>query len=590
MPQEIIFYPSKKSKSEDKVFMGIWMKDFLSKENLNKSKFLNYESSHKFHNQFNEIIKVQSLYKKIIREIASELNKHHKINWDERSWKFLIGPWLETFIAVFFDRLNMAKLLIEQKEIDLESFIKRGKEVEIISENYKDFTSQASDPDWNEKFIFKLLYLLKTKDFKNSKIKQRLKKKSFFNFLENINYNIKNFFLKFLERIFCNNNKFVFFSPNIGNALDFLKLNIKLNQFPFYYSFDFILNKSIRTKADENLRKNIKFKLDENNFEIKILKYLIKNCIPTIYFEGFKKLKKLADRSFFPINKKVVIISRNIFRDGAYRFWVANKINSGSKLILVQHGAGYGYKKCFQNENYETDISDLFFFLGWENKKEKKIVPIGNLAVKNKKKFKISNKRNLLVLSGLLPIFKLQNVLFDIIELSDLKKEINFFFDNLDFSLFDKISIREHPTSLKKNSLKFRELIQDKSKKIYYTSLNANLEKLISEHALVITTYDSTEFYKMLARNKPCIQLFRKKYIKEEYLKDFEDLYNCGILHNDIISLSKKINEIASNPYEWWNKNLIKNKRNKFCEKFIKTSINYELIISELNRLKEKIK
>ena len=94
----------------------------------------------------------------------------------------------------------------------MESFIKRGKEVEIISENYKDFTSQISDPDWNEKFIFKLLYLLKIKDFENSKIKQKLKKKKFFfNFLENINYNIKNFFLKFLERIFCNNNKFVFF-------------------------------------------------------------------------------------------------------------------------------------------------------------------------------------------------------------------------------------------------------------------------------------------------------------------------------------------------------------------------------------------
>ena len=138
----------------------------------------------------------------------------------------------------------------------------------------------------------------------------------------------------------------MFFFPLIlAISLDFLKLNKKLNQFPFYYSFDFILNKNIRTKADENLRKNIKIKLDENNFEIKILNYLIKNCIPTIYFEGFKKLKKLADRSFLPTNKKVVIVSKNIFRDGVYRFWVANKISSGSKLILVQHGAGYGYKK-----------------------------------------------------------------------------------------------------------------------------------------------------------------------------------------------------------------------------------------------------
>ena len=106
-------------------------------------------------------------------------------------------------------------------------------------------------------------------------------------------------------------------------------------------------------------------------------------------------------------------------------------------------------KKCFQNENYETDVSDLFFSWGWENKKEKKILPIGNLAIKNKKKFKISDKRNLLVISGLLPIFKLQNILFDIIELSDLKKEINFFFDNLDFNLFDKISIRT-PNEFKK--------------------------------------------------------------------------------------------------------------------------------------------
>ena len=34
----------------------------------------------------------------------------------------------------------------------------------------------------------------------------------------------------------------------------------------------------------------------------------------------------------------------------------------------------------------------FFFSWGWENKKEKKIVPIGNLAIKNKKKFKISDK------------------------------------------------------------------------------------------------------------------------------------------------------------------------------------------------------
>ena len=52
-------------------------------------------------------------------------------------------------------------------------------------------------------------------------------------------------------------------------------------------------------------------------------------------------------------------------------------------MVLIQHGSSYGYKKCWQNEYYEVDISDKFLSWGWKNKE--KIYPVGNIGLSKKK-------------------------------------------------------------------------------------------------------------------------------------------------------------------------------------------------------------
>ena len=103
---------------------------------------------------------------------------------------------------------------------------------------------------------------------------------------------------------------------------------------------------------------------------------------------------------------------------------------------------------------------------------------------------------------------------------------------------------------------------------------------------MVITTYDSTEFYNLIARDKPCLQILSKKLIKKQYIKQFKEMYKYGILHDDANSLIKQLQKIQNNPYKWWSNRLLSKKRKVFCNHFIKTDINSTMLLKTLNNIK----
>ena len=536
-----------------------------------------------------KISEVRKLSDLILVSLTEKLNNIHNLKWNIRSWKYLIGPWLEIFIAIIYDRLEIANSILKDTNINADEFIKRGKVISLITYNYKDFTSAISTPNWNEKLLLRLMYILKTKDFNTETNLENAEKEILTydtNKLNELQYNIKNFSLKILERIFCIFNNYVFFIPNLGTKFNFIKTLFFLKQFPFFYSFNFLKNKTVKYGVNKKIRKKLILNYHYKNLQEEIVVKLILENLPTVYLEGFKKLTELSKNSFLPSKNELVILSQSVLRDNVFKFWVADKINNGAKLVFVQHGSSYGYKKCWQNEHYEVGVSDKFLSWGWKNKE--KIYPVGNISLSKKKKFQIRKNNSLLIISGLYNILKINNCLFDSENLNLQKKNIQYFFDKLNYNNFEKINIREHPQSKIKFNIPFSEFFQKENIKIHYVSINDNLEQLINKHSLVITTYDSTEFYYMLSRGKPCLQIFQKKYIKDEYLNFFVDLYECGILHEDTTSLVKKVNELGNNLHEWWFSDEIKKKRNHFCQKFIKTDIDYKSFYDELKSIKNQ--
>ena len=580
MSDFLYFKLKKKEKLKKKAFLGTWTNNFLNKRENLQSVFINYESYENYNKQEIEIKKVKKFSKKILTQLSKKLNNLNNMNWNFKSWNYILMPFLETYVAIIFDRIQMAKALKKNSKIDKKAIYQLGKNSLLISNDYKEFTSNISEVAWNKKLVSKIYYLLQNKKYLNNldlfykkKIKKKFYKKKY------IIYSIKNSFLKIFERILCGRDKF-FFYLGFGNIFSFIYLNLKLRQFPFFYAYNFINEFVAKYNANLKVRRNLKINFHQLNFEEKIVCKLLPEIFPTIYLEGLKKQISLVDKSFLPKTKKI-IITKSIFKDNLFKFWTANNLSNGSKIVFIQHGSGYGYKRSFQNEDYEIDVSHKFLSWGW--KKNKKVIPLGNFSLSQKKNFPIQQKKHLLIILGLRNFFKIQNNLFSHNDLLEQINNINYLLSNINYSHFEKVSVKDHPTSLKKTSLKIPNTNKNK---VVFEKLDKNLNELYNDYSLVITTYDSTEFYNLIARDKPCLQILSKKLIKKQYIRQFKEMYKYGILHDDANSLIKQLQKIQNNPYKWWSNRLLSKKRKVFCNHFIKTDINSTMLLKSLNNIK----
>jgi len=578
---DFLYFKLKKNKSKKKAYLGEWTKNFLNKREIKKSIFIKYQSYESYDKQEIKIRYINKLSKKILNKLSKKINYLYNINWNSKSWNYLLAPWLESYVAVVYDRIQMAKALKKNLLIDQDEIYNYGKKISLFSNDYKKFTSNVSETEWNKKLVSKIYFLLNHKELLNSlDIFSQKKIKTYKTLkIKYILFFFKNFILKILERLLCKNNKYLFYLFSYGNIFSFIYLNLKLKQFPFFYAYSFFNEYVESYTPNLEIRKKLYIKLKSSNYEEKIICKLLTEAIPTIFLEGLKKQIKLSENSFLPKNKKM-IITKSVLKDNLFRFWTADNISKGSKLILIQHGSGYEYKKCFQNTEYETRVSHKFLSWGWKNKKN--TIPLGNIFLSKKKKFKIQKNRNLLIILGLRNIFKLQNMLFSHNDIIEQNNNISYLLSNIDRKYFDKISLKDHPTSMKKKSLK---IFNCKNQNFTYEKINENLNKLYDKYSLVITTYDSTEFYNLISRDKPCLQILPKKLIKKKYIKNFNQMYDCGILHNDAISLTRKLKKIYTDPYKWWSNNEIVKKRNNFCKYFSKVGINSSKIINTLNEI-----
>ena len=180
MSDFLYFKLKKKEKLKKKAFLGTWTNNFLNKRENLQSVFINYESYENYNKQEIEIKKVKKFSKKILTQLSKKLNNLNNMNWNFKSWNYILMPFLETYVAIIFDRIQMAKALKKNSKIDKKAIYQLGKNSLLISNDYKEFTSNISEVAWNKKLVSKIYYLLQNKKYLNNLdlfYKKKIKKK-----------------------------------------------------------------------------------------------------------------------------------------------------------------------------------------------------------------------------------------------------------------------------------------------------------------------------------------------------------------------------------------------------------------------------
>jgi len=499
------------------------------------------------------IKKVDKTYEKVFTELSIELNRVHKINWNKRSWRLVIGPWLIYFISIVENYITSKKKKIKKKLFqginhlccrDLAEF----KHNFNLKKWHKYVENRVQN---NEKFFLK-----KNRKIKFSQLKNKYK---------NIN-KLNLFLLKILERVLCFKNSFCFYKPYFGKSYHIFKIFLYLKEIPFFYQ---IQDKyRVLENYNNDFRKKIRINLKPKNNLEKVLENLLIEAIPTVYLEGFKNMIVAARDSLLP--KKIKnIFTANIYKDNIFKFWAADQLNKGAKLLIYQHGGNYGIDKNLWGLKHELNVCDNFFSKGWKMEKNKKIFPAVNFFSMRSKKIEKETKKILLV-APVLDIFRTDN---------NLKYQNNFeqinmikiFLSNIEEKIFNKIYLKPHPKEYL-HSYSLSEEILKKFPKIKILKKKDPVENIYNDYCLIIFFYNSTSFGNIINFNLPSIlitpEIYFKKMMESQSQKTFKNLQDSKLYFTDSFKASLHINSQFKDLNKWWNLKKTLDGRKNFEENY----------------------
>ena len=551
--------------------------DYLieSKNNFKNSDILHLKC-HSFKKTQESLNYSEKCYEEIMHDLTSILNEIHEVNWSKKAWKILIGPWFIKFISIVNDRIEIIREVLNNKNVDF-SYLKEKETFSLASKDMREFGKKVINYDWNDE-LFSRIFLFLT-DQEDQQIFYKKKNQLKFNQeddLININYlkKIKNFFQKKINE----KNKYFFFNTYLGNLNNRISLSLKLGEIPIAYKDNL---PDFRLQHNSSLREKLQ-KLNTNNLDYKqtIIRSLIIECLPSLYFENFKNVFNYIKDSTLPLGKKT-IITANCWGDSYVKFWLAHQSTIGAKVLYLQHGGGYGMIKRMTQEKHENEICDKYYSWGW-GKEDKKIYPgmISQTLPLNKK----NNSQRILIVTGTLDYFQWTSDYFYSIE-KEQNLNKNSFFWSVNFieellkntfipQKYKNIEIKLHPLQEKRGSpysLK-KELSTNFPELKFSKHQDKTVIDIIELYDLIVFAYPfATPFFQCLALGKPSIAFspLDKAFIRDSVRPDFQKMIDLGIYYDEPKKCANFLNKNFKQ-FDKWNGSL-----SKEISKIIKTYANF---------------
>lgn len=546
------------SKSNYYVYLGKWCLP-------NKSKFLkdhNFEiidyhwnNRHKLYNDFKEI---NIIYEKILSELYPILNNYHDTNYSKEYWRLIIGLWLNYFIEVLFDRFYMLQK-VSDKHDQISSLYTDYYKLQCIPKDMNEFMQFVSKDNWNEYIYSEII----KKKFKNKITLINVKNKKIYkkNGENNLSKGyVKNFIKLCFKYFFTQKSKYYFENTYLSKK-NLIMLKIKLFSFNFYSSYNINFKKIYKLEQRINLIHHAKI----NNDFYKFLLEMIFENMPTIYLENFKEVQtKILNNYNYQL--KSIFTSNSFAFNDYFKILVASKKNSGSKLIIGQHGGNDGMCKFSSIQNHQLKIADVFLSWGWRLDQKNNIKPIGNFLSFNKKIHHQKNGYGLLV-STQVPRYSYRLFSFPIAsQWLDYFNDQCIFYENLTEKIQKKIIFKVNNFDY---GWKEKERLISKFNTIKVNQYSP-IDNLLKDSRIHIATYNGTVFLETLYYNIPTLIFWNPLLweLNTDAEKDFNLLKKIGIFYDDPVKAANKLVTIWDNIDDWWYSKEIQDVKNEFCKKY----------------------
>ena len=552
------------------VFLGEWCRRYSRRsfwEPLN-GKVINSQwyAREKLLNAYNY---VNALYEQLLPCLSGALNSIHKVNYSERYWRIVLGPWLQLYISVIYDRYITL----------LDAF-----------ELHPDFTTIGLSED---SFVIPRDTL------------------EFVQLIKGDAYNLQMYtsILLFLEKEFPRKNMNVTADPFIkaerfGSIKGIAKRLVKnlwkdMGQYwgsgsivlrSSYFSSSMVLKLFIATRGkmwpvsrevpelpffapDRQARSILQNLLPENSEFEKLIKKMLPFDIPQCFIEGFKTVTNEVENSY-PAKPKGIFSANAWYYDEVFKRWAAASAEDGTILMGTQHGGNYGSISPMPSEDHETAIVDRYYTWGWERSDCKAtVIPISAPKLSGRVAFGADNQKDgILYVATSRPRYLLQFPFISstFVEYLDWQSR---FVKHLSEEVLKKIRLRPHREDSGWDIVEhWKDIYPDISIEDWDISFLKSREKW----RLFVCDHQETTFCEALSANIPTVLFWNPAVneIRVDAKPYYEHLHKVGILHYRPESAAATVNAIYEDVESWWNMPERQAARNMFCERFARASLN----------------
>lgn len=551
---------------QDKVFLGAWCfgANIETENQYIGSNIVSYhwDDREKLSNDFKYLWEI---YERILSDLAKFLNDFQGVRKSSRYWRTVIGPWVIMYLQVMFDRhSNLISAFKENSPYQI-IFLQR-KNYHYVPNHMAEFVRKVSEDDFNEyiyQLLLKRLYInqisFQELDIEPEKVpsKKVTKKKRFLRWLLD----------QYSKKISKARDKVFFGKMRLPFTL-WLKVQLQLFGMPRLTSNIEVPIFTINTQSRRLLSEAIYLKDCDTAFE-RLARDLLIQFFPLSYLEGYKELDNVVDNANLPEKPKSIFTTTSYADDDVFNFYAAKKVETGSKLVVVQHG-GHDGTSPIQSTKHAVLIADSFFSWGWSNPKEPKIKPIGNLS-NHGERYKHNPNGKAILLEYDTPRYA-----YAIMDIVISSQWLNYFQSQKRFLYSLPIEIREQTVARVSETTngwhsmqRFKEFIPG----LLVQNTQKSVRVVFKDARISICTYNATSIIEAMHWNFPVLAFWNEENweLTKETSEHFKRFKEVGIFHDNPESAAAKLVKIWDDVGAWWFSEQVQIVRELFCENYSKS-------------------
>jgi len=505
---------------------------------------------------------VSASYENVLSQLSSKLNELHGVDRSIGYWRILIGPWLGLFMLMIFDRWSSIRQAVNAYELS-GSIVLTGGEESLVPNDMHDFNILFPGDEWNH-YIYGLVLehfasvpLIRRQRASSAPSRAQL---SSLAIKRKLKRHLGQFIAQF-GQLWSRENDAVFVAPYL-TMWEEVELSVRLGQLPrFLRQAPAISGTVDRGRRNWSLpgRGGVDFDT--------VVRALIPHQIPCVYLEGYSQLTAGAEALPWPRQPKAIWTSNSFYSDELFKAWAGDKVERGTPLVIGQHGGNYGMGLWSWPEQHEIAISDRYLTWGWSKPSTSKLRPVGKIKYSRPVTKSYEQEYALLVT---LMTQRYGNPTLSMYTSSlwlDYLREQFDFVDALPTHVQDRLIVRLSQPDYGWHQV---DRWRDRYPLLQIDDGCSNINKLVRQSRLYISTYNATTYLESLSMNMPTVIYWNPRCMETNAWVQpyFDKLRATGIFHETPQSAARHVTRIWDDVSAWWESEDTRTVRDRFVREF----------------------